>query len=108
VPNEAAYLNTLGVAQYRNNLFNEAVATLEKSLVLCNGKSDGYDLFFLAMCHQKLGDRDKARDYFGRAVRWWREQKDLPARDIQELHAFQAEAEECLKTTPRPLTRTGR
>ena len=108
VPNEAAYLNTLGVAQYRNGLFEEAIASLEKSRALWNGKSEAYDLFFLATCHQKLGDPDKARDCFDRAVRWWREQKDLPEHDIQELKAFQAEAEECLKNTQRPLTRRGK
>jgi tetratricopeptide (TPR) repeat protein len=31
-PDEAMYLNTLGVALYRNDRFTEAVATLEKSL----------------------------------------------------------------------------
>jgi serine/threonine protein kinase/WD40 repeat protein/tetratricopeptide (TPR) repeat protein len=109
VPHEAAYLNTLGVAQYRNRLYSEAIVTLEKSLALSDGRSDAYDLFFLAMCHQQLGDPVRARDCFDRAVLWWREQKDLSPQEIQELNAFQAEAEECLKSNRQdPAGRVGR
>jgi serine/threonine protein kinase/WD40 repeat protein/tetratricopeptide (TPR) repeat protein len=95
-PNAAAYLNTLGVAQYRNEQFPEAIATLEKSLSQRQGQSEAYDLFFLAMCHQKLGQPTRARDCYDRALRWWRAQKNLPARDSAELKAFQAEAQACL------------
>ncbi len=96
-PNEAMYLNTLGVAQYHNGLYKKAIPTLEKSLELGNGKTDAFDLFFLAMCHQHLGNPARAKECFDRAVRWRREQKTLPPQYIQELKAFQAEAEECLK-----------
>jgi tetratricopeptide (TPR) repeat protein len=89
-------LNTMGVAQYRACLYAKAVATLEKSLAVGRGQTDGFDLFFLAMAHHRLGHRNVARDCFGRAIRWQGEQKSLSAEHAKELAAFRAEAEAVL------------
>lgn len=54
-PGNARFLNTLGVVQYPNGQYREAVATLAMSLATGRGESDGFDLFLLAMCHARLG-----------------------------------------------------
>jgi serine/threonine protein kinase/tetratricopeptide (TPR) repeat protein/WD40 repeat protein len=97
-PGDRSPLNTLGVAQYRSALYQEAVVSLEKALAARQGGYIALDLYFLAMAHYRLGDRSKAQDCYDRAVRWTQEQEGkLPANLVRELTAFRAEAEALLK-----------
>jgi tetratricopeptide (TPR) repeat protein len=95
-PDEGPLLNTLGVVHYRAGRYAEAIATLEQSLKVGHGQSDGFDLFFLAMAHSGLGHRDAARACYDRGVRWLSDHKNLEARSAQELAGFRAEAEAVL------------
>jgi serine/threonine protein kinase/WD40 repeat protein len=93
------YHNTLGVAYYRNGKFTQAIKSLEESLVNGKGANDGYDLFFLAMCHHHLGHAMEARECQRKAIDWFQTNRSrLPAEWITELTAFQNEAEVELAT----------
>jgi|GEM_PF-1090272 len=62
-PQDAAILNTLGVAQYRAGWYEEALATLGRAEAL-NAASRGptpEDLAFIAMAQWKLNRKDAAR-----------------------------------------------
>jgi uncharacterized protein HemY len=92
-PEICQFRNTLGLAQYRNGFWREAVTTLEANLAAGQGQWDGFDLFVLAMCHHRLGDAMKATTCHSRAIDWRHAQKGLSAKETRELSAFQAEAE---------------
>ncbi len=66
-PDQAIYLNTLGVALYRMGKYAEGITALEKSLSQNPSFNQPYDLLFLAMCHAQLGDSEKARQCQNRA-----------------------------------------
>jgi uncharacterized protein HemY len=60
LPDDGQIVNTLGVAQYRVGLYREALATLTRSNTL-NGGRESFDLAFLAMAQQRLGQVEQAR-----------------------------------------------
>lgn len=91
------FLNTLGVALYYTGNWTDALPVLERSLREQRGQADAFDLFFLATCHHRLGDAAKAKDCLERGNKWFQTHKGkLPAAWVEELTAFQAEAESVL------------
>jgi hypothetical protein len=53
---------------------------------------DSWDRFFLAMAHERLGDKSQARKWHDRAIQWMEKNKV----EDQELSAFRAESAELL------------
>jgi serine/threonine protein kinase/WD40 repeat protein/Tfp pilus assembly protein PilF len=97
LPDRQIFLNTLGVVYYRLGQYQQAVQTLERSLSAGKGETAAFDLFFLAMCHGRLGNDAKARDCYNGAVQWVEEhQGKLPSNWEKDLIAFQAEADAVL------------
>jgi tetratricopeptide (TPR) repeat protein len=92
------YLNTLGVAFYRLELYLQAVETLEQSLRESQTEAAAFNLFFLAMCHHRLDDKAKAKDCYERAVQWFGEHRNQLQQPhwSEELATFQTEADAVL------------
>jgi WD40 repeat protein/tetratricopeptide (TPR) repeat protein/energy-coupling factor transporter ATP-binding protein EcfA2 len=67
-PSVGNYWNTLGVALYRAGKWQECVQALERSIAL-KGEGDISDLLFLAMAHQQLGSRDRAREWYAKGTK---------------------------------------
>jgi serine/threonine protein kinase/WD40 repeat protein len=90
-PSNAFYRNTLGVALYRMGRHEDALRCLETNLT----KSDrfaAFDLYFLAMSHQRLSQTDKARSYLDRANAAAKT-SGLSVDQIAELSSIRIEAE---------------
>jgi Flp pilus assembly protein TadD len=85
-PKNGNYWNTLGVAQYRDGAWEDARISLSKAVELGQGGS-AFDFFFLAMSHWQLGEKDKARDWYGKAVQWMDKNKPQD----EELRRFRTE-----------------
>lgn len=85
-PKNGGYWNTLGVAHYRAGDWKAGIHALEKSMELRKG-GGSEDWFFLAMAHWQLGRKDKARNYYDKAVEWMDKNKPKD----EELGRFRAE-----------------
>lgn len=97
-PTKYEYYHTLGMAQYRLGNCKEAVAAIEKSIELAK-RTDSNDLLFLAMAHWHLGQREKSRECFDRAVQLiWKE-----SNPSDELRRFRTEAEQLLGIRSDPI-----
>jgi WD40 repeat protein/serine/threonine protein kinase/tetratricopeptide (TPR) repeat protein len=98
MPREGTFWNTLGVAHYRAGDWKAAVAAFDKSMEFRAG-GDAFDWLFLAMVHEKLGNRDEARKRYDQAVQWLEKNGPMLTKTPQwadELRRFRAEAEEVL------------
>lgn len=92
-PDDGMYWNTMGVACYRQGHYPEAVTALKRSLRQSKGRTDAFDLFFLAMCHHHLGQPARARACYDEAVRWVLAHRTrLTSAWAKELLLFRTEA----------------
>jgi serine/threonine protein kinase len=96
-PQNGWWCGVLGVAQYRNGQWQEAVASLEKANQLRPYCYEGH-LFFLAMAHWRLGEKEAARACYDRAVGLMNA-RDYPAHLMARVHA---EAREVLGMPEQP------
>jgi len=71
-PGKATHWNVLGIARYQAGDWAAAVEALEKSMAL-DGGGDPWDWFYLAMACWRQGDRDRARAWYARSIRWMEE-----------------------------------
>jgi tetratricopeptide (TPR) repeat protein/predicted Ser/Thr protein kinase len=98
-PREGGFWSTLGVAQYRAGDWKAAIEALGKSMELSQG-SQAAGWFFLAMAQGRLGDPERARRWWDRAVLWMDRNKSQD----EELRRFRAEVADVLgiKDPPAP------
>jgi serine/threonine-protein kinase len=66
-PDVATNYNTLGLAEYRNGLYEQAITALKKSIEMNEG-TDPSDFFFLAMALHQRGDPAEADRIFERGA----------------------------------------
>ena len=92
-PENAVYLNTLGVILFRNSEWQSAVGMLEKSLELSGDKYFGANGFFLSMSKHHLSQFEEAASWYQQSVEWM----DTHAPEDHELNRFKAKAAELLQ-----------
>jgi Flp pilus assembly protein TadD len=95
-PRNGYYCGLLGVAQYRNGQWSEAVASFEKANRLRPYRYEGF-LFYKAMAHWRLGEEKAARVCYDQAAEFMKA-RDYPAHVMARAHA---EARELLGITER-------
>jgi WD40 repeat protein/tRNA A-37 threonylcarbamoyl transferase component Bud32 len=94
--------HTRGVALYRAGRTEEAITVLQRSLKGGGGQLDALNLYFLALCHHRLGHSQKARDCFRQAAAWRQAHGELKEDWVPDLDTYEAEARAVLGTSPPP------
>ena len=97
---EWAFVNTLGVAEYRAELYAESVKTLERSIVLsAMDVPDPADLAFIAMAQFRIGKTDEAQASLAQLREVMRNATNAADADN---HAFLVEAESLISDEGLP------
>ncbi|MCI0642313.1 MAG: protein kinase [Gemmataceae bacterium] len=100
-PKIPMYGNTLALAYYRNGLYPEAAEILRPNLDRLDDPRLVLDLYLMAMCHHRLGDKKQARAFFDWAGDHFEKQNDLSAKHLDELDMFRAEASKLMGIATR-------
>src|SRR5262249_37673366 len=74
-PHDGLFRTTLGIVQYRDRRWNEAIATLEKANQLDEDRRFAPRGFFRAMAHWRRGEKERARQLFERSQAWMEEHR---------------------------------
>jgi serine/threonine protein kinase/tetratricopeptide (TPR) repeat protein len=82
-----------GIVRYRNGDWKGAVATLNEAIArgTPDDPASAASAYFLAMAHWHLGEKDQARQWYAKAVRWRK-----PNKEMTELKRYHAEAAKLL------------
>ncbi len=89
-PQVGLYWQGLGIAHYHGGDWNPALTALDRGMKLRSG-GDAADYFYLALTHWRLQDKEQARECYARAVKWLRDQKEIPAGREAELRRLHRE-----------------
>ena len=89
---------TLGVAHYRVGSWNDAIAALEQSEAAAPGLFTAANGFFLAMAYWRLGEKEKGRDWYVKALQSVESASQPTGR---ELKLFRSEAASLLGISDR-------
>jgi tetratricopeptide (TPR) repeat protein len=102
-PGAAQNWQTLGTVHHRLGKAREALAALERGVGLKKGGATAHDLFVMAMCHRRLGDKARAEECYAKALRWQEENKGkLSPFQAEALGTLRAEAEAAVSKPPKP------
>ncbi len=93
-PDNANWLNTLGVALYRNEQWQEASDTLQESIKL--GSDGPCNWLFLAMAHVRLNQKPEAAKWYDKSLAW-KQANAAALKQDSELRNFFAEAAKMMK-----------
>jgi tetratricopeptide (TPR) repeat protein len=88
-PDNPGHLNTLGVALYRAQQWQEAIDALQKSIE--HGADVPHNWLFIAMAHWQLDQKDKAKPWYDKSLAW-QTANAAEAKTDPELQGFFAEA----------------
>ena len=91
-PTQGNRWNRLGIAYYRAGDCGNAITALQKSEELSSGQFLGHNALFLAMAHWQRGEKEKARQWYDRAIGWIEENKP----GDPHIPQFRAEATQLL------------
>ncbi|HVK07341.1 MAG TPA: tetratricopeptide repeat protein, partial [Gemmataceae bacterium] len=85
-------LTVLGVAHYRSENYSRAIDALNRADAVRGGMATSTGQLFLAMCHHRLGQADRARACYDRALDLQKAQKKPTAAQAAQFKALRAEA----------------
>ncbi len=85
----------LGVSLFRNSEWNEAIEYLKSASETSSGAAN-FVWYFLAMCYWRLDEKEKAIEWYDKAVQWADSQPEN-----RELIGFRAEAAKLLGIVPK-------